>query len=78
MQRRRFLGSCLATAGGFLRAPIGHTQSNLSEYAPLLARRLTRGMKVGVVAPSSAPFEQEVIRFALDIVESLGFVAVPG
>lgn len=78
MQRRRFLGSCLATAGGFLRAPIGHTQSNLGEYAPLLARRLTRGMKVGVVAPSSAPFEQEVVRFALDIVESLGFVAVPG
>ena len=78
MQRRKFLGSCLATAGGFLIAPLGHTQSHLSGDAPLLARRLTRGMRVGVVAPSSAPFEQEVIRFALDIVESLGFVAEPG
>ena len=78
MRRRRFLGLCLSTGGGLFKAPLGNTKSNLSVKAPLLARRLTRGMKVGVVAPSSAPFEQEVIRFALDIVESLGFIAEPG
>ena len=35
-------------------------------------------MTVGVIAPSSAPFERSEVRIALDIVESLGFKAQPG
>ena len=41
-------------------------------------RRLATGMTVGVVAPSAAPNEPEAIRFALEIVESLGFRARAG
>ena len=35
-------------------------------------------MTVGVVAPSSNAFEDDDIRFALDIVSSLGFKPKPG
>lgn len=32
-------------------------------------------MTVGIVAPASAPYEPETVRFAADVVRSLGFVA---
>jgi muramoyltetrapeptide carboxypeptidase len=41
---------------------------------PLLRpRRLSHGQTVGLVAPSAAPNDPELIRFAVDTIESLGF-----
>ena len=41
---------------------------------PLLRpRRLSPGQTIGLVAPSSAPNEPEHIRFAIEVIESLGF-----
>jgi muramoyltetrapeptide carboxypeptidase len=46
---------------------------------PLLRpRRLSPGQTVGLIAPSSPPNEPEHIRFAIDILESLGFRVRPG
>ena len=41
-------------------------------------RRLSPGQTVGLVAPSSAPNEPEDIRFAVEVLESLGFRVRPG
>jgi muramoyltetrapeptide carboxypeptidase len=47
--------------------------------APLLRpRRLSPGQTIGLVAPSSAPNEPEHIRFAVEMIESLGFRVRPG
>jgi muramoyltetrapeptide carboxypeptidase len=47
--------------------------------APLLRpRRLSPGQTIGLVAPSSAPNEPEHIRFAIEMIESLGFRVRPG
>ena len=40
-------------------------------------RRLTIGQTIGVAAPSSPPNEPEGVRFAVDIVQSLGFHVKP-
>jgi muramoyltetrapeptide carboxypeptidase len=46
---------------------------------PLLRpRRLSPGQTIGLVAPSSAPNEPEHIRFAIEMLESLGFRVRPG
>jgi muramoyltetrapeptide carboxypeptidase len=46
---------------------------------PLLRpRRLLPGQTVGLVGPSSAPNEPEHIRFAIEMLESLGFRVKPG
>jgi muramoyltetrapeptide carboxypeptidase len=46
---------------------------------PLLRpRRLLPGQTIGLVAPSSAPNEPEHIRFAIEMLESLGFRVRPG
>jgi muramoyltetrapeptide carboxypeptidase len=52
--------------------------STLSTPSPLIKpRRLAPGQTVGVAAPSSPPREPEGVRFAIDIVESLGFNVRP-
>lgn len=45
---------------------------------PIRPRRLEPGHTVGLVAPSSAPNDPEDIRFAIDVLTSLGFRVVPG
>ena len=44
----------------------------------LRPRRLEPGQTVGLVAPSSAPNQPEHIRFAIEMLESLGFRVRPG
>ena len=45
-----------------------------SETLPLLKpRRLQPGMTVGLIAPASPPSEPERVRYAIEVVESLGF-----
>lgn len=44
----------------------------------LRPRRLSPGQTVGVIAPSSPANEPDRLRFAIDIVESLGYRAKPG
>ncbi len=44
----------------------------------LRPRRLAPGQTVGLVAPSSAPNEPDLIRFAIEIIESLGLRVRPG
>ena len=93
MHRRTFLSHALAagaalTSGhlaGAETATTPRTQADLSiplnrqpTLTPVLAKRLEPGMTVGVVAPASNAFEDEDIRYALDIVESLGFKPKPG
>ena len=78
MQRRTFLTYSLSAL-----AATTYGQSVYSAQPPppgrnLLAKKLQPGMTVGVIAPSSAPFERSEVRIALDIVESLGFKAQPG
>ena len=78
MQRRKFLTHSL---GALAATTFG--QSVYSAQLPpprrlLLAKKLQPGMTVGVIAPSSAPFESSEVQIALEIVESLGFKAQPG
>jgi muramoyltetrapeptide carboxypeptidase len=41
--------------------------------APLKPRKLEKGMTVGVIAPASGAWQKEDVRFAIDVVRSLGF-----
>jgi muramoyltetrapeptide carboxypeptidase len=45
---------------------------------PIRPRRLAPGQTVGLIAPSSSPNEPEHIRFAIEILESMGFRVRPG
>ncbi len=78
MQRRNFLSYALsALAATTYGQPVYSAQPPPPGHN-LLAKKLQPGMTIGVIAPSSAPFERSEVRIALDIVESLGFKAQPG
>ena len=79
INRRKFLSVSLGTLGSSAFLPVTSAISNPSKssMAPLLPRRLRAGMLVGVVAPSSNAFQNEEIRYALDVVDSLGFKTKP-
>ena len=79
IHRRKFLGMSVGALGSSAFLPVTNAFSNLSKslMAPLLPRRLRAGMLVGVVAPSSNAFQNEEIRYALDVVDSLGFKTKP-
>ena len=55
-----------------------HSMAGTGRHQQRFAKALKPGMTVGVVAPSSNAFEDDDIRFALDIVSSLGFKPKPG
>ena len=55
-----------------------HSMARTGRHQQRFAKALKPGMTVGVVAPSSNAFEDDDIRFALDIVSSLGFKPKPG
>lgn len=83
MQRRQFLSSlALATAvPGLMSSSSAEpkTPHNASKgMQPILPRRLQAGMNIGVVAPSSNAWENRDVEYALDVVRSLGFNAIPG
>ena len=75
IHRRKFLSLSVGALGSSAFLPVTSAVSNPSKslVAPLLPRRLREGMLVGVVAPSSNAFQNEEIRYALDVVDSLGF-----
>lgn len=75
MQRRTLLKSLLAfgpLAGGMsmISPP---TAAAESAAGPLKPPRLRDGMTVGLIAPASPPNEKADIRFAMDVIRSLGF-----
>ena len=53
------------------------TSSTRLPSTPLLPKRLEAGMTVGVIAPSGNTFEQDTIRYGLDVIRSLGFEVKP-
>ncbi|MCK7597199.1 LD-carboxypeptidase [Microbulbifer sp. CAU 1566] len=68
------LGAASASAQvGSGLTPSAEGYSAIGEQAPLLPRRLKRGMTVGLITPASNAWEDEDIRFAIDVVKSLGF-----
>jgi len=69
MSRRETLKS-LAAFAAFSMAPGVALAGNNSK---LLPRRLVKGMTIGLVAPASNLAENEDIRFAMDVIKSLGF-----
>ena len=73
MQRRTLLKS-LALAP-ILSSLSGQTFSSPSKKMP---RPLQQGMTIGLIAPASNASENEDIRFAIDIVKSLGFKVKEG
>ena len=79
IHRRKFLSLSVGALGSSAFLPVTSAVSNPSKslVAPLLPRRLRAGMVVGVVAPSSNAFQNEEIRYALDVVDSLGFKTKP-
>lgn len=77
MRRRHFLHTSLAAASAAMLPPLTMATAT-TPPAPLLARRLKAGMKIGVVAPASTAFDQQVVRFGLEVIESLGFEVEPG
>lgn len=83
MQRRNLIKSMLAAPlMGATLAPAS-AQSILSggiepDRELLRPRRLQPGMTVGLVTPASNVWEDEDIRFACDVVESLGFKVKEG
>lgn len=78
IKRRMFFKmSALAGAASVLPAvakPTGQTSSK----AILKPKRLEKGMTIGLIAPASNASEDEDIRYAMDIIRSLGFKVKPG
>jgi muramoyltetrapeptide carboxypeptidase len=80
MQRRTLLkslgalGSLLAGAGALPLAAVA------ADPVPGILKppRLRPGMTVGLIAPASPPDEKEAIRFAMDVIRSLGFEVKAG
>ncbi|MEK9591579.1 MAG: LD-carboxypeptidase [Gammaproteobacteria bacterium] len=70
--------SALSAASNKTISPTAHPIGGIGQHQQRFARALKPGMTVGVVAPSSNAFEDDDIRFALDIVSSLGFKPKPG
>ena len=79
INRRKFLSFSLGALGSSALLPVSSAIANPTQsfVVPLLPRRLRTGMVVGVVAPSSNPLQDEEIRYALDVVDSLGFKIKP-
>jgi muramoyltetrapeptide carboxypeptidase len=79
MNRRNVLKSIAmsALAG---TAGVAHAQQSSSSQPGrvIKPRRLRKGDTIGLVAPASNAREDEDIRFAIDIVKSLGFHVKPG
>lgn len=78
MKRRTLIQSmaALAAAGGStLTAGAVHgQQEDRNDLLPLIKpQRLARGMTVALVAPSSPPKNAERVRYAIEVLESLGF-----
>ena len=83
MQRRNLIKSMLAAP--LLGAAVGSVDaahavspgrpsfSNADDAELLRPKRLQKGMTVGLVTPASNVWEDEDIRFACDVVKSLGF-----
>lgn len=73
------LGAAAASASSQPIASAGYSAQGVAgEGAPLLPRRLEQGMTVGLVTPASNAWEDEDIRFAGDVVRSLGFQVKEG
>ncbi|MBB5210760.1 S66 peptidase family protein [Microbulbifer hydrolyticus] len=75
------LGAAAASAGSKVRplASNGYSQGGADDGSQLLRpRRLEQGMTVGLVTPASNAWEDEDIRFAGDVVRSLGFEVKEG
>lgn len=66
----------VAAAGMTATSPAAAAQASSRE--PLKPRRLEPGMTVGLIAPASPPDEKEGIRFAIDVIRSLGFKVKEG
>ncbi|MDJ0835992.1 MAG: LD-carboxypeptidase [Acidobacteriota bacterium] len=76
MNRRLFVQSMLGLgAAPFVTAAPPKKRRGPSLIKP---KRLEKGQTVGLIAPASNAFENESIRFAMEIVESLGFKVKPG
>lgn len=75
MNRRDILKSSLvATLAGTAGIAAASTaRAAEGDSNVIKPRRLQKGDTVGVIAPASSAFEDEEIRFAIDIVDSLGY-----
>ncbi|WP_226667705.1 S66 peptidase family protein [Microbulbifer aggregans] len=89
MHRRNLMKSLLAApllgaASASVSARAGAALSVTTDYSAseseelLRPKRLERGMTVGLVTPASNAWEDEDIRFACDVVKSLGFQVKEG
>ena len=75
MDRRTLLKSTMAMAAlGWVGVP----SVRAATRDVIKPRRLERGMRVGLVAPSSPPREAEGVRYAIEVLQSFGFEVVEG
>lgn len=82
INRRNFLGAIAGTAAvtsamGAMPA-MAAKKGSKTQSSIIKPKRLVPGMTVGLVAPASNSAENEGIRFAIDIVKSLGFKVKEG
>jgi muramoyltetrapeptide carboxypeptidase len=80
MKRRTVLRSMLAavTLAGGLGGGVTARAKGTVPKEIIKPARLQKGMTVGLIAPASNTAENEGIRFAIDIVRSLGFKVKEG
>ncbi|CAM2065780.1 LD-carboxypeptidase [Sulfidibacter corallicola] len=87
MDRRAFVKwlTCAAgapllfgTAPGLAAAPARGAKNTGRKRPMIKPPRLRRGQTVGLLAPASNAWENEDIRFAMEVIESLGFKIKPG
>lgn len=76
MNRRLALQSALAAA--LIGASAGSTNATASAQPVLKPRRLAKGNTIGLIAPASNAVENQGIRFAADVIRSLGFEVKDG
>jgi len=74
MKRRTMIQS-MAALGLLANGPrLAGAEAGDGAYpAPIRPRRLEPGMTVGLIAPGSGAWDNETVRFAVDLVRSLGF-----
>lgn len=80
MNRRSLLQSALAVSALIpgLTGASSAMAGNRPKGDPIKPARLVKGMTVGLVAPASPGSENEVVRFGIDTVRSLGFEVKEG
>jgi len=80
MVHRRMFLEILAGVGAapLMAGPPQRERKRHREVPVIKPKRLREGMTVGLIAPASSTFENEDIRFAIDIIRSLGFHCKPG